>query len=95
MAQKDHLHNAFILIRCTKSRHTNCKPVRNMLMKNFTNVLQSYTTNTSVNGTEYCVAAKALIKASEVAEFRQNIKRLKSDSSRPVGVSELKLLISN
>ena len=66
-----------------------------MLMKNFTNVLQSYTTNTNVEGVDYCVAAKALVKASEVAEFRQSIKRLKSDSSRPVGVSELKLLISN
>lgn len=89
------LHNAFVLIRCTKASHKNCKPVRNALMNNFKNVLQSYTTNAVVEGTEYCVAGKALIKDSEINEFEKNLKKLKTNSSKPVGISELKVLVAN
>ncbi len=92
---KNQLRNAFVLIRCTKKSHKNCKPVRNALMNNFNNVLQSYTTNAVVEDIEYCVAGKALIKDSEINKFEKNLKSLKTDSSNPIGVAELKLLISN
>ena len=90
------LHNAFVLIRCTKQSHKNCKPVRNALMKNFNNILQSYTTNSEVEGIEYCVVGKAIVKGNEIKPFQNKLKKLEAGTaSRPVGVAELKVLISN
>jgi len=89
------LHNAFVLIRCTKSSHKNCKPVRNALMKNFKNVLQSYTTNTNVEGTEYCVVGKAIVKSNEIKTFKNKLKKLEIGSTRSIGVAKLKVLVSN
>ena len=64
-------------------------------MHNFKNVLQSYTTNAVVEDIEYCVAGKALVKDSEISKFERNLKKLTTDSSQPVGVSKLKVLITN
>ena len=93
MISKNHLHNAFILIRCTKKSHKNCKPVRNALMKNFKNVLQSYTTNADVDGIEYCVAGKALVNTSEIPKFKTKLKNLTTPSKK-IGVKELQVLIA-
>ncbi|MDE0091086.1 MAG: hypothetical protein OXP12_07000 [Thaumarchaeota archaeon] len=68
--------------------------MRNAVMKNFKNVLQAYTTNTNIEGVEYCVAGKALVKDSEVEKFERKLRRLKTDAKVPVGISELKMLVS-
>lgn len=94
--QKDTLHNALVLIRCSKSSHKNCKPVRNAVMKNFKNVLQSYTTHAEMEGTEYCVASKAIVKDSELKKFTAKMQKLQTGTAaRPVTVSKLRVLVTN
>lgn len=90
----DQIRNAFVLIRCTKASHKNCKPVRNAVMKEFKNVLQSYTTDADIDGVRYCVACKALVRDSEVKKFERNLRRLKTGSKRQVGVEKMKMLVS-
>ena len=91
---KNTLHNALIMIRCTKNTHKNCKPVRNALLANFKNVLHSYTTNSEIDGVEYCVVGKAIVKNSDVANFEKKLKKLHTKAGN-VGVSKLSVYTSN
>ena len=90
LVKQKKLHTAFILIRCTKSSHKNCIPIRNALMKNFKNVLEAYTTS---ENTEYCIAGKALVKSSEILKFEKDLEKLTTPKGN-VGVSVLNVGLS-
>ena len=90
LAKQKKLHTAFILIRCTKSTHKNCKPIRNALIKNFKNVLEAYTTSKNA---EYCIAGKALVKSSEILKFEKDLEKLTTPAGK-VGVSALNIGLS-
>ena len=91
---KNTLHNALITIRCTKDTHENCKPVRDALLANFKNVLHSYTTNSKIDGVEYCVVGKAIVKNSDLINFETKLKNLRT-KKKDVGVSKLSVYTSN
>lgn len=69
--------------------------MRNALMNGFKNVLESYTTTSEMDGVRYCVVGRALVKTSDIPVFEKGLRQIKTDSTRPVGVSELDLLVSD
>ena len=88
------LHNALILIRCTRNSHKNCKPIRNALLNNFKNVLHSYTTNSEIDGVKYCVVGKAIVENSEVKSFEKKLEKLHTKSGK-IGIDKLAIYTSN
>ena len=88
------LRNAFVLLKCTKSEHKDCRLIRDTLMKQSKNVLKAYTTRTKLDGVEYCVAGKAVMKSADVAKFKNDLWKIKTDTTKPIGVRELRVLVS-
>ena len=91
--RKNRLANALILIRCTKKSHRDCRPIRDALLDKFPGVIQSFTTDAKFDGIEWCVVGNALINVAERDKIESDLRRLKTDSKRPVGVSNLLLAV--
>jgi len=47
--QKSDLRSAFILLRCSKQKHNDCRQIRNALIDQINNVQQAYTTDAQVD----------------------------------------------
>ena len=92
-AKPTKLRKAFVLVRCSKSRHTNCKPMQNALNKSSKNILHSSTTKAKLEGTRYCVAVKAIVKENEIKKFESDLWKVKTRTANPSHVAKLKLLI--
>ena len=84
------LKSAFILLRCDKKVHNDCRPIRNALLEKFPNVRMAYTTNAEIGGVRWCVAATALVNAAEADKFEKGLFKLKSNHARPTGVSNVR-----
>ena len=92
--KNQNLKNVYFMFRCTRDKHPNCIPMRNASLKSSKNILQAYTTDTTFEGTRYCVIGKALVKENEVKDFTKNLWKIKSNAAKPIGVKNLKILVS-
>ena len=88
------MRKIYFVFRYTRDKHKNCIPMRNVAMKSSKKILQAYTTNVEIDGTQYCVTGKALVKEDEIKEFTGNLWNMRSQSANPTGVKELKVLVS-
>ena len=88
------MRKVYFVFRCTKEKHENCIPMRNAAIKSSKKILQAYTTNVKIDGTQYCVTGKALVKEDEIKEFTGDLLNMRSKSANPTGVKELKVLVS-
>lgn len=90
---KDSTVNAFVLLRCSQTRHTNCTKMRNLVVEKMKNVTQAYTTSTVVDGEKYCVAARAIVNKKDIPRFKSKLNKL-SHPSTDLSVEKLKVLLT-
>ena len=93
---KPTLRTVFVLLRCMRPRHRNCLDIRNLLFAN-RSVLQAYTTRTTWDGVEYCVAGHAVMSSDKMDNFRcrlQNMRTRRYRGGKSYGISMVKLLVS-
>ena len=57
-------------------------------------MLQSYTTNSEIDGEEYCVVGKAIVKNSDIVNFEKKLGKLHTKSGK-IGVRKLSVYTSN
>ena len=91
---KTWLRNAFILVRCSKRRHDDCRRIRDTLVDGTSGYVQTaYTTDAVVRGTRYCVAASALVPAEEAGRFKRRLSRIRAGGGRPVTVERYHVIV--
>lgn len=88
------LKKTVVFVRCSKKRHTNCKPMQNALDKKFGNILHSSTTRAEINGKRYCVAAKAIVNEKNINRFEDEVWTVKTKAAKPSSVADVQLLVS-
>ena len=94
MLNSKNLKNVYFMVRCTKTKHTNCVSMRNATMKSSKKILQAYTTGIEFEGTRYCVTGKALVQENKVKDFADDLWKIKSNAANPIGIKNLRVLIS-
>ena len=93
--QKSDLRSAFILLKCSKQKHNDCRQIRNALIDQIGNVQQAYTTDAELGGEKWCVAASALVDVNKKDEFKKKLWKLAAKGPKPIKITNLELLIDN
>ncbi len=91
---RDELHKVFVLLRCSKKVHKDCRSMAGAVLKNTTHVLKTYTTNTDFEGEKFCVVGRALAKTSELEDLENQLSKMKTDDANPIRVEKLEMLVS-
>jgi len=91
--EKNQLKTAFILLKCDKRKHNDCRKIRDALLEKHPNVRKAHTTNAKIQDERWCVAATALVNTSEAKQFEDDLWKLKTETARPVGVSDLHFVL--
>ena len=94
-SEKNQLKSAFILLRCDKKEHNDCRKIRDALLEKHPNVRSAYTTKAEINGERWCVAATALVNTAKEKQFEKELFALETKTARPIGVSGLHLVVDN
>ena len=95
MVEENKLKSAFILLQCDKNIHNDCRKIRDALLEKFPNVRKANTTDAKIRGIKWCVAATALVNASDEEKFEKELWDLKTDTARPIGVSNIHLVLDD
>ena len=92
---KGGLSSAFIMIKCTKDTHDDCRGIRDALVDASSGCVQeAYTTDATVDGTTWCVAASAIVPTDKAAEFKEKVNGIETnDAGVPVKVKNLMFLL--
>lgn len=90
---KGDLRSAYILLRCTKKRHDDCRAIRDALLRAHPNVQRAMTTNATVGGQKWCVAGPALVDARKAVQFKREIMRLRAGRGSRIGVERVSLAV--
>ena len=93
--EKNQLKPAFILLQCDKTTHNDCRKIRDRLLEKHPNVRKAYTTNVRIRDQRWCVAATALVNTAREKQFEKQLLKLKTNTSRPIGVSRLHLVVDD
>ncbi|PIN83459.1 MAG: hypothetical protein COV65_03490 [Nitrosopumilales archaeon CG11_big_fil_rev_8_21_14_0_20_33_24] len=89
------LQSAFILLKCSKKTHDDCRKIRNALIKDsYGYVQEAFTTNAIVDNETWCVAASALVPANEAKKFEKHLQDIHTDEKNPVAVKKLKFVLN-
>ena len=88
-SRQNQLKTAFILLKCDNKEHKDCRKIRDALLSRHPNIRTAYTTNARIRGERWCVAATALVSASEAEGFAKEVRAVQTDAARPIGVSNL------
>jgi len=89
---KNELKNAYVLLKCDKKEHDDCRKIRDALLKKYPNVRRAQTTDAKINGEKWCVAATALVNSAESERFEKDLKKLHT-SNKIVGISKVHVII--
>ncbi|ABK76714.1 hypothetical protein CENSYa_0068 [Cenarchaeum symbiosum A] len=88
------MRGAFILVKCSKTRHNDCRDIRDALIKGSSGYIQdAMTTNTVVDGTKWCVAVSALVPLDDADNFERRLKRIQTKDKKSVSVEKLKFMM--
>lgn len=88
--QGNDLQNAFILAKCSKRKHNDCRKIRDALIASSSGYIQkAYTTNAEIRGETWCVAASALVPVNRAKRLERSLKEARTGGSRPVTVKNL------
>ena len=93
--QKSDLISAFILLRCSKSNHDDCRKIRDALIDQVGNVQEAYTTNATVDGVNWCVAASALVDVKDNKKFEDKLWGVHAEGKTPITVDDIRLFLDN
>ncbi|MGI0075945.1 MAG: hypothetical protein ACREAU_00885 [Nitrosopumilaceae archaeon] len=92
---KSDLKSAFVLLKCSKREHNDCRQIRDALIDQVGNIQEAYTTDAEINNEKWCVAASALIDTKDIEKFKEVMWNVKTSGSRPITVDNLELLVDN
>jgi len=93
--QKSDLKSAFILLRCSKTNHDDCRKIRDALLDQVGNVQEAYTTDAEIDGVKWCVAASALVDVNDTKNVDKRIWDVHAVSKKPITVNDMRLFIDN
>jgi len=94
-SQKSDLTSAFVLLKCSKRTHNDCRQIRDALIDQIGNIQEAYTTDAEINNEKWCVAATALIDAQDANKFKKSLWKVKTGGSKPITVDNFELLVNN
>ncbi len=93
---KSGLRNAFVLVRCSKKTHDDCRKIRDALIDGTSGYIQrAYTTDAVIDNNRYCVAASALVPVEDARKFKRNIMKIQTEGKRPVTISHCHLIVDD
>ena len=93
--QKSDLRSGFVLLKCSKQSHNDCRKIRDALIDKFSNVQEAYTTNSKIDNEQWCVAASALIDTRNAKKFEDELWKLRVKGKKPITITNLKVLVDN
>lgn len=93
--RQNQLKTAFILLKCDNREHKDCRKIRDALLARCPSIRTAYTTDAKIRGERWCVAATALVNASEAEKFEKEMRSVRTDAARPIGVSKLHFVLDD
>ncbi len=90
---KNELKNAYILLKCNKRKHDDCRKIRDALLEKHPNVRRAQTTNVKIHGEQWCVAATALVNSADERKFEQGLWNLHTSAKKSIGISNVHFVI--
>ncbi len=90
---KNELKNAYILLKCNKKEHDDCRNIRDALLEKYPNVRRAQTTNVKIHGEQWCVAATALVNSVDEKKFERELWDLHTSAKKPTGISNIHFVI--
>jgi len=93
--QNNDLKSAFILLKCSKRSHNDCRKIRDAMFDELPYVQEAYTTNAKIGGEQWCVAASALVPANKTKYLERKLRSLVAHDRKDITVDNLKLLVDH
>ncbi len=81
LEQSNDLKSAFVLVKCSKNEHDDCRSIRDAMLEKFGQIQEAYTTDAEIDNQKWCVAASALIPSDESDQFKKELSTLVTDES--------------
>ncbi len=81
LKQPSDLKSAFVLVKCSKNEHNDCRDIRDAMLEKFGQIQEAYTTDAEIDNQKWCVAASALIPSDESDQFKKELSALDADES--------------
>ena len=95
MKQANDLQSGFILVKCSKKIHNDCRKIRDALIENSDGYVQeAYTTNAKIEDVTWCVAASALFPANKTEKFKKHLSTIRTAGKHPITVKNLKFVLN-
>ena len=94
LEKSNDLKSAFVLVKCSKKNHDDCRKIRDALVEESSYVQEAYTTNANVDNEQWCVAASALVPSNEAEKFANDLWKISTRGQKPITVKNVKLLIN-
>ena len=76
MTAKTKLKSAYILLKCSKKNHDDCRDIRDTLLRMYPTVRRASTTNAIINGKRWCVSATALVSSKDAKQFENKLRNI-------------------
>ena len=92
-APKNELKNAYVLLKCDKKEHKDCRKIRDALLEKYPNVRRAYTIDAEINGERWCIAATALVNSADEKKVEDSLWKLHTDSKKPIGISNVHFVV--
>ena len=76
MVTKTELRSAYILLKCSKKSHDDCRDIRDTLLRMYPTVRRAMTTNAIINSKHWCVSATALVSTKDAKQFENKLRNI-------------------
>ena len=73
MVVKTELRSAYILLKCSKKSHDDCRDIRDILLGTYPIIRRATTTNAVINNKQWCVSATALVSTKNAKQFENKL----------------------
>lgn len=94
LEQPNKLQSAFILLKCSKKIHNDCRKIRDAIIENSHGYIQeAFTTKAVIDNETWCVAASALVPTNEAKKFEKHLQSINTKGKRPIIIKNLKFII--
>ena len=94
LEQSNDLKSAFVLVKCSKNEHDDCRTIRDAMFEKFNYIQEAYTTDSEIDNQKWCVAASALIPSSNTDQFKKDLSALNTDESgMPITVADFRVFV--
>lgn len=76
MVVKTELRSAYILLKCSKKSHDDCRDIRDTLLRMHPIIRRAMTTNSIINNKQWCVSATALVSTKDAKQFENKLRSI-------------------